>query len=59
MLMTKFGRAGRTGCSGFLFRTVRFWQFWNMNMTRAKLEDLKIQGVLKQGKGLKGIKGPR
>jgi hypothetical protein len=57
--MTKFGRAGRTGCSGFLFRTVRFWQFWNMNMTRAKLEDLKIQGVLKQGKGLKGIKGPR
>jgi hypothetical protein len=30
-----------------------------MNGTRAKLEDLRIQGILKQEKGLKGIKGPR
>jgi hypothetical protein len=30
-----------------------------MNMIRAKLKDLKIQGVLKQGKGLKGIKGTK
>jgi hypothetical protein len=27
-----------------------------MNSAGAKLEDLKIQGVLKQGKGPKGIK---
>jgi hypothetical protein len=30
-----------------------------MNMIGAKLEDLKILGVLKQGKGLKGIRGLR
>jgi hypothetical protein len=29
------------------------------NVERAKLEDLKIQGVLKQEKGLEGIMGPR
>jgi hypothetical protein len=57
--MIKFGKAGKIGCSGFLFGIVRFQQFQNMNMTEAKLEDLKIQGVLKQGKGLKGIKGLR
>jgi hypothetical protein len=28
-------------------------------MTRAKLEDLKIQSVLKHGKGLRSIKEPR
>jgi hypothetical protein len=59
MLMTKFGNAGKTEGSGCLFRIVWFWQFQNMNMTGAKLEDWKILGVLKQGKGLKGIKGPR
>jgi hypothetical protein len=59
MLMTKFGKARKTGCSGFLFRIVQFQQFQNMNMTEAKLEDLKIQGVLKQGKGLKCIRGLR
>jgi hypothetical protein len=30
-----------------------------MNMTVAKLENLKIQGVLKHRKRLKGIKRPR
>jgi hypothetical protein len=30
-----------------------------MNKARAKLRDLKIQGVLKQEEGLKDIKGPR
>jgi hypothetical protein len=57
--MTKFGKAGKIGCSGFLFQIVWFRQFQNMNRTGARLEDLKIQGVLKQGKGLKGIKGLR
>jgi hypothetical protein len=59
VLITKFGKAGKIRCFGFLFRIVQFWQFLNMNRTGAKLEDLKIQGVLKQEKGLKGIKGPR
>jgi hypothetical protein len=55
--MTKFGKAEKIGCSDFLFRIVRFQQFHNMNMIGVKLEDWKILGVLKQGKGLKGING--
>jgi hypothetical protein len=57
--MTKFGRSGKTGCSDFLFRAVRFRQVQNMKKEGAKLGDLKIQGVLKQEEGLKGIKGLR
>jgi hypothetical protein len=57
--MTKFSEARKIGCSSLLFQIVWFQQFQNRNMTEAKLEDLKIQGVLKQGKGVKGIKGPR
>jgi hypothetical protein len=34
------------------------WQFQSKTKEGAKLEDLKIQGVLKKEKGLKGIKGP-
>jgi hypothetical protein len=30
-----------------------------MKKARAKLRDLKIQGVLMQEEGIKGIKGPR
>jgi hypothetical protein len=30
-----------------------------MKKAGAKLRDLKMQGVLKQEEGLKGIKGPR
>jgi hypothetical protein len=56
--MAKFGKAEKTECSGFLFRTVQFRQFQNMNISGAKLEDLKIKYVLKQEEGLKGIKGP-
>jgi hypothetical protein len=56
LLMRKFVRSGKTGCSDFLFRTVQFQQVQNMKMARAKLGD-KIQGVLKQEVGLKGIKG--
>jgi hypothetical protein len=56
VLMIKFGKARKTGCSGFLFRIVRFRQFQNMNRTEAKLEDLKIQCVLKKEKRLKGTR---
>jgi hypothetical protein len=37
-------------------RLSSFGSFQNMNRTGAKLEDSKIQGVLKQGKEPKGIK---
>jgi hypothetical protein len=57
--MTKFGKAGKTGGSDFLFQIVQFQQFQNMNRIGAKLEDWKILGVLKQGKGQKGSKGLR
>jgi hypothetical protein len=57
--MTKFGKAGKIRGSGFLFRIVWFWQFQNMNRAGGKLEDWKILGILKQGKGLKGIKAQR
>jgi hypothetical protein len=36
-----------------------FGSFQSQTEEWAKLEDLKIQGVLKLEKGLKGIKGPR
>jgi hypothetical protein len=57
--MTKFGKSGKMGPSGFPFRTIRFWQFQSKAKEEANLEDLKIQGVLEQEKGLKDIKGPR
>jgi hypothetical protein len=57
--MTKFAKAEKIECSGFLFQTVRFRQFQNMKKAGAKLRDLKIQCVLKQEGGQKGIKGPR
>jgi hypothetical protein len=57
--MTKFGKVKKTGPSGFLFWTIRFRQFKNKKKEGTKLEDLKIQCVLKHEKGLKCIKGPR
>jgi hypothetical protein len=57
--MTKFGMAETTGCSDFLFRIVRFWQFQVKTKEGAKFEDLKIKGVLRHGKGLRNIKEPR
>jgi hypothetical protein len=57
--MTKFRKSKKTGPSGFLFQTIRFWQFQSKAKKGAKFEDLKIQGVLNQEKGLKSIKGPR
>ncbi len=57
--MTKFGKFGKTGISDLPFRNIQFWQFQNKTKEGAKLEDLKIQHILKQEKALKGIKGPR
>jgi hypothetical protein len=57
--MTKFGKAGKTRLSSLLNRSIWFWQFQSKTEEGAKLEDLKIQGALKQEKGLKGIKEPR
>jgi hypothetical protein len=59
VLMTKFGKAEKTGLSGLPNQSIRFWQFQSKTKEWAKLEDLKIQGVFKQEKGLKGIKRPR
>jgi hypothetical protein len=51
--------AEKTGCSDFLFRIVRFWQFQVKTKEGAKFKDLKIKGVLRHGKGLRNIKEPR
>jgi hypothetical protein len=59
LLMTKFGKSGKTGLSGLLFRNIQFWQFRSKVKEEAKFEDLQIQSVLKQEKGLKGFKGTR
>jgi hypothetical protein len=59
MLMTKFGKSKKIGPSGFLFWTVWFQQFQSKTKDGDKLEDLKIQCVLKHEKGPKDIKGPR
>jgi hypothetical protein len=48
VLMTKFGKVGKTGPFGFLLRTIWFWQFQNKTMERVKFEDLKSQGILEQ-----------
>jgi hypothetical protein len=55
LLVTKFGKTKKIGCSGFLFRIVRFWQFQVKTKEGAKLKDLKIKGVLRHGKGLWNI----
>jgi hypothetical protein len=50
MLMTKFGESGKIRLSGFLFWNIRFWQFHGKTKEGAKLEDLKIQDILRHGK---------
>jgi hypothetical protein len=57
--MIKFGRIRKTKLSGLPNQSIRFWQFQSQTKEGAKLEDLKIQRVLKLEKGLKYIKGPR
>jgi hypothetical protein len=49
----------KIGLSDFIFQKIRFWQFQGKTKEGAKLEDLKIQGVLRQEKGLTSIKKPR
>jgi hypothetical protein len=48
MLMTKFGKSGKTRLSGLPFRNIRFWQFRRKIEEGAKHEGLEIQDVLKQ-----------
>jgi hypothetical protein len=57
--MTKFDKSGKTGLSGFLCWTIRFWHFQDKTKEEAKFKDLKIQGVLRNEKGLKSVKKPR
>jgi hypothetical protein len=57
--MIKFGKSGKTGLSGLTFQNIWFQQFQSKAEERVKFEDLKIQAVLKQEKGLKDIKGSR
>jgi hypothetical protein len=59
VLVTKFGKAEKTGLSSLPTRGIWFYQFQSKTEEGAKLEDLKIQCVLKQENGLKGIKGSR
>jgi hypothetical protein len=57
--MIKFDRTRKIKLSGLPNQSIRFWQFQSQTKEGAKLEDLKIQRVLKLEKGLKYIKGPR
>jgi hypothetical protein len=57
--MVKFGKAEKTGCSGFLLRIVQFWQFQTQTDEGAKIKDLKIQGEFKHEKWRQGTEGPR
>jgi hypothetical protein len=57
--MTKFGKSGKIGLSGLLFRNIRFWQLQVKTKEGAKLKDLKIQGVLRHGKELRSINESR
>jgi hypothetical protein len=53
MLITKFGKAIKTGPSDFLFWTIWFWQVQRRIKAGAKLEDLKMQGCFKAWKMIK------
>jgi hypothetical protein len=57
--MTKFGRFGKTGPSGFLFQSIRFWQVQRRIKIGAKLKYLKIRCVFRLGKRLRGAMEPR
>jgi hypothetical protein len=57
--MTKFGKAKKSDCPVCQTELSGFDNFQSQTEEVAKLEDLKIQCVLKLEKGLKDIKGPR
>jgi hypothetical protein len=45
--MIKFDKSEKPRKSGFPFQIVRFWQIQSKAKELAKLEDLKVLGVLK------------
>jgi hypothetical protein len=45
--MAKFGKARKIGLFGLPKQSIQFWQFESKTEEEAKLEDLKIQDVLK------------
>jgi hypothetical protein len=51
VLMTKFNKFEKNRLSDLLFWNIRFRQFQNRNKISATLENLKIQDILKYGKG--------
>jgi hypothetical protein len=53
--LTKFGKAEKTGCSGFLVRIVQFWQCQTQIKEGAKIED-RSKGSLSMEKGGKVLK---
>jgi hypothetical protein len=57
--MTKFGKSKKIELSGFLFRTVRFWQFQNRNMTGAKTQRFKDPRCFEVWKGIKKYQGAK
>jgi hypothetical protein len=59
VLMTKFGKSGKAGLSNLPLRNIRFWHFQSKTEEGAKIEDLKIQCVLKQENGLKRHQGTK
>jgi hypothetical protein len=48
--MAKFGKAGKTRLPSLTNWSIQFWQFQSKTEEEAKLEDFKIQHVLKQEK---------
>jgi hypothetical protein len=56
--MIKFGKSEKIGLPDLLFRNIRFLQFQVESKKGSKLEDLKIQDVLRHGKGLRSINEP-
>jgi hypothetical protein len=59
MLMTKFVNAEKIELSDLPNQSIQFSQFQSKTKEGAKLQYLNIPSILKQEKGLKGMKGPR
>jgi hypothetical protein len=57
--MTKFGKTEKIELSNLPNWSIRFLQFQSKIEKGVKVEDFKIQGVLKQENGLKDINGLR
>jgi hypothetical protein len=57
--MTKFDKSKKIRLSGFLFRTIRFWQFQNRNMTGAETRRFKDPRYFEVWKGIKKYQGAK